>query len=197
MKYTRSLFCSVLLLLFCFLIYMPIFFFISSAVYPFLGNIAPNLFPTLYPLTKPEEYKAVVNVFSAISLILTLLISNYMRHYLDNERYERVISKTDGMQPAFKVYPFYIKRYLLPDTVSALICPIIYLLLAFMIPERIIELYIPFVLDVAVEINGGIGIIIGYLIMSLTLTLSNLLSPIKAINKWSAVWLSLGAVSDI
>ncbi len=196
MKFVRSICGNMLMLLLCFILYAPIFFFISQAIYPFLNGILPEVFPTLYPLSKPIEYKATEKVFTVISLILTMLISGYLRHYLDNERYEKVISKTDGMQEACTVYPFYLKEYLLSDTFAALICPFIYLLLALIIPQKITELYIPFVLDVAVSINNGIGIFLGYIIMLFATTLSNLLSPILAINKWSAVWLSLGVVSE-
>jgi hypothetical protein len=142
------------------------------------------------------EYQAADSVFTAASLILTLLISGYMRHYLDNERYESIISESDGLEWASKMYPSYAKRYLVADTVSAIIAPIIYLLPVLVLPQRVIDTYIPFILDLGLKINSTIGAGTGYIIALLSITAANLISPILVINKWSALWLSLGVVSE-
>ena len=102
---------------------------VGGALYALLHDIAPLTFPKYSPIFNREEYEAQNALFSAVGALLSVTLITYITMRNDNTRYERMISKTDGMYRLPRGAKIYFKMFLLHDILSSLIIPLLHFLL--------------------------------------------------------------------
>ena len=168
--------------------------FLCDSVYEALHSYFGSLFPLFSPVTDKAEYAKHDFAMSIITLIFTLFLTVYFSILSDNERYERIISKTDGLYDIKDALPLYAPHFILGDIAASLICALILSIPMPFIPDRFFGFSImrPLLLprticSILPGINGALfG---GALIFGLMLLL-HLPSLIFSLKVWRSRWLT-------
>ena len=96
---------------------------IGGAIFALLHDISPDAFPKYSPVLNREEYEAQQVLFSTLGALFAVPIITYITMRNDNTRYERMITKTDGMYRIAEGAKIYFKTFLIHDILAALIIP--------------------------------------------------------------------------
>ena len=169
-----------------------------------LGNIVslislyyPNVLPDINEISEPEKYERFEQLLSFITGMLTLLLPAYISIAYDNERFEYIISKTDGFYKISEGAKLYFPKYFLPDTIASIIAPIPIFALKFIpIPNerrRIIKLIgdtLDSFLSFSNSFTNYLGEIFGIALLILIPIILKLIFAYPALKRWRAIWLS-------
>ena len=96
---------------------------VTSVIVTQLYNSAARLFPNTFPLynvvLEGEKHAAQEQKLSFLALFLTVIIVVYITQKFNNERFEYIITETDGIYYLKGAVPIYIKRFWLSDLISS------------------------------------------------------------------------------
>jgi hypothetical protein len=131
---------------------------------------------------------------SVISLSLALFITVYVSILTDNERYENVIGKTDGLYDVKDALPLYEHRFIIGDIAASVFSSLAITIPLYFIPERFFALTILEPLTIPRTVcsfaEGLGGSVIGAAIIVLVMLLSHLPTLIFSLKVWRARWLT-------
>ncbi len=196
MRYLKTIGFSLFVWCFSFVLFSAVCFVIINLIYPALLSEFPGLLPDYNFVNEREKYEQLRRILEAISAAVAAAILSYVSVRYDNERFEYMITETEGMYTMKAGISIYYSRYLLSDVVVSVIIPI--LVVAFesgviplmdFLPESVIEvLYLPFSLSSAfISLVGDIWAVI---LLTVLIFITRLLAGFRAIDRFRVVWLS-------
>ena len=97
---------------------------LSEVIYNALSDKIPSIFPSYNALTQKAQYLSLEATLALICAIVTVFILTVLALTYDNERYEFIISRTDGLYTLKNGAKIYLDRYLYADAVCATLVPI-------------------------------------------------------------------------
>lgn len=168
--------------------------FLCDSVYNLLHSRFGEAFPLYSPITEKADYARLNGVMSVISLSLALFLTVYISLLTDNERYENVIGKTDGLYDVKAALPLYEPRFIIGDIAASVFSSLAITIPLYFIPDRFFALTLLEPLTIPKTVcsfaDGIGGSIIGAAIIASVMLLSHLSSLIFSLKVWRARWLT-------
>ena len=169
--------------------------FVSNLVnssYELLNSKIPDYFPIYNAISEQELHTKQQYMLNLIALAITLLVTIVISLVYNNERYEFIVSKTDGFYRVHKVIKLYIKRFVLADIIASILIGLIFTIpitfinsAFFSVPKIYSEIIL--ILHIAHKALGTAGFCI--FVPSVMILLHIPAIPI-ALNRWRAKWLT-------
>ncbi len=191
MKYLKKTYSLMLWMMLGIIVAVPMQTVVGE-LYRFLGGFLPSLFPTFDFTTERDLYYMLSDALMLASLAATIYTVTYLSMQRNNDRFEFMISKTDGFYKVKEVLKTYIDNFLLSDLLASLFVGVVFTLPFIFIPEQFIErgslvstLFSPY--KTATLALGNVG---GVLFGVGALVVSHLISIPLALKYYRAKWLS-------
>lgn len=113
-----------------------VFFSLAHQVYEILYKWMPDTFPLYGAVTQKEQYRALNLTLSIIAMLANLFLVTYLSARFNNDRFEFIISKTDGFYKIPDILRTYVYNFGISDLISSIICGAIFSIPVYFIPER-------------------------------------------------------------
>ena len=161
-----------------------------SQIYELLFEYFPDTFPLYNPVFEKEKYDRFTLTMAFISLSLTLALTVYICQRFNNDRFEFMIAKTEGLYKIREVLRTYVDKFAASDVAESIIVALLFTVPIYFIPKGfftkstfIVDLLLPLrtVID-GVGITGAVLDAILALLLSHALTLPLILKFYRA--KW-------------
>ncbi len=110
-----------------------------SELYRFLNEIIPEVFPSYDIGSNKTFFDSIYTSLWFISLVVTVLITVYISLRYNNQKYERIITKTEGLYKIREVLPTYISIFGKSDVFSAITNGLIYTIPFIFVPMPFIK----------------------------------------------------------
>lgn len=165
---------------------------LSHQVYGLLYKYMPNAFPMYSSIFEEEKYTRFINSISLISFSLTLFITTYICQRYNNDRFECIISKTDGLYRISAVLKTYVCNYGMSDLVASVICGVAFTLPLYFIPHQFFSSasIIAEFLSLGYTVTRSLGSVGSALFGVAALALSHALSLPLVLKYYRAKWLT-------
>ena len=170
-------------------------FAVKSLIYPALVEWFPRIVPEYNFVNEREDYDRLYATMSVISALILICISSHVTMRMDNERMEYMITETEGLYTLSDGAKIYYSRYLWIDVYAALLIPLplmvfdAFLPIFSFLPEGALSL-IQIPLEPTRALVDNLGAVFAYLVMAVTFCVARLLSGLRCIDFWRALWLS-------
>jgi hypothetical protein len=92
-----------------------------AQLYEHLSALFPESFPLYNVVLEKEEHEALTRLLDIIALGLTAIVGVFISLKLNNERFEYMISKTDGLYLTRDALPIYSKHFALCDLIASVL----------------------------------------------------------------------------
>ena len=196
MKNLKTIGFSLFVWCFSAVIFFVVAFAVENLLYPALISEFPGFLPDYSFVNEREKYEQLHRILKMISAVIAAIFISYLSVRYDNERFEYMITKTEGMYTLRDGIALWYPRYVRSDLLVAVIIP----LLAVILESRVIPLltflpesakdllYLPLSLSSAfVALFGEVWSIV---ILFLVIYASRLLAGLRALDRFRVVWLS-------
>lgn len=196
MKATKRYIESPIIYLFAYLLLPAIYTVVALFVNTIYGVLTINLpehFKYYSIITEPEEYATCQATLAAITIFISLYLTQKLYFFLDNGRFEYMIVKTEGMYTMSEGLVLYYKSFLLDDIVTCILTSAALYLPALFIPEKIMKYGLDLLFYPANIMREHFGDIWGFVLLALIGTLTRIIESINAVKSYRANWLS-GAI---
>jgi hypothetical protein len=169
---------------------------VVSVIVTQLYNSAARLFPKTFPLynvvLESEKHAAQEQRLSFIALLFTVILVVYVTQRFNNERFEYLITKTDGLYYMKDAIPIYAKRFYISDIISSVIVGAAFSVPIYFIPMQffaggtaISTLLLPFK-----TLTNFLGVTVGSITLVLFFTVAHVITTPIALLYYRAKWLS-------
>lgn len=166
-------------------------------IYSLFSLYYPDTVPRYDEISTPEKYERLSECIAVISALFSIAIASFLSTVCDNERYEYMISETDGFYRLGFGTRLYIKKYFLPDAIASLIAPLPLFFLGFInLPERprgiikyLVRFFENFISHMS-ALTDTLGSLWGLFAAILTAILAKLLFAPYAARRYRARWLA-------
>ena len=196
MRYLKAFGFALFVWCFSFIIYGFVAFAVENLLYPALLNWFPNVVPEYNFVNEREKYEELYRIMRCFSAGITAIIVTYISVRQNNERFEYMITKTEGLYTVSEGAHIYYPRYIVEDLVASISVPFFVValetrvipLLKFL-PESVIGmLYTP--LSVSSCFVSLFGEAVAVLLLFLIIFLCRMLSGLHALDRFRVTWLS-------
>lgn len=168
-----------------------------EVIYNILSDKMPSLFPSYNIVTQKSELLALESTLALICAVITVFVLTVLTVKYDNERYEFIISETDGLYELADGGRIYTKNYLYADIVCALAVPIPFLFTTYIpFPEesakalRILENVLGTLSSPTTAFSNKLGIFLGAAAVILISLVSRIPAGYMGLKRWRGLWLS-------
>ena len=164
-----------------------------SELYRFLNEVMPNVFPSYDVTSKAQFFDTLYTSLWLISLVITIFISVYLSLRYDNMKFEKIITKTEGLYEIRGFLPTYINIFALSDIISAAVCGSVFTIPFSFIPMQFIkhESFIAKLTEPYKLMSECFGFALAPVIMTLVIALSYLAAIPLALKYYRAKWFSV------
>ena len=104
-------------------------------IYLLLYKYMPEQFPLYSAVFDKEEYRKITNTIALISFSLSMISITYIAQRYNNDRFEFIITKTDGLYKIPTVLKIYVYNFGISDLVSSIVCGVFFTLPVCFIPS--------------------------------------------------------------
>lgn len=168
---------------------------VKSAVtelYYLLSSLMPSVFPSYSLSAERELFEALYAALDIISVALTALTMVYISLLRDNDRFEFIITKTEGLYKVPDVLRIYVYNFGISDIISCVVSGMIFTVPIHFIPSRFVHgastvatLIAPY--KTLTDLFGAVG---APTFLFSVLIVSHLISIPFALRFYRAKWLS-------
>ena len=109
--------------------------------YTYLNSLFPKTFPIYNQIYDIETYNKLERIKSIISVFLSLVIINLIALRIDNKKYERIISLTDGEYLIKDGIKLYFREFFISDVIVSAIIPAALVVPAFFLTEDVLSYF--------------------------------------------------------
>lgn len=164
---------------------------IAEWIYTYLNHLMPSTFPLYNPIYVPEAYAKLNKALTVIGLFITFFFINFIALKLENKKYERMISLTDGQYLIKDGVKLYFKEFFISDIMTALVLPVLITLATYFIPDSALG-YFGLILIGWLGYNMSLlyGLIPSLIIVALFSFTGRILAIPLTVKSWRAAWLS-------
>lgn len=170
---------------------------LTDVIYTALSDKMPNIFPSYNAITEKAELISLEATLSLISAILTVFILTVVAVRYDNERFEFMISETDGFYTMRDGCKIYLRNYLYADVLSAFLVPVPFFLMTLIeLPEsnikafRVIRDILGTLTSPSNAFANKLGLFGGICAAVLVSLLSRIPAGYTGLKRWRGLWLS-------
>ena len=110
-----------------------------SELYSLLNELMPTVFPSYDLSSNDKFFDTLYTSLWFVSLFVTLFVSVYLSLRYDNEKFERIITKTDGLYKIPTFLPTYICIYGKFDVLSSVVIGSLFTIPFFFVPMQFIK----------------------------------------------------------
>lgn len=175
-------------------LFMPLVFYVMIApanlFYDFLHTNWPGTFPVYSPVLEKEAYENFTRAFYIAVALVGIFTVNFILSINNNDKYERVIKRTDALFKIPEELPHFLSETVLGELLASFVPHILFLLLCLpKYPERLTG-YINDYLSYHVYFADGPGIVLSILIIALTAFAARIIASPFALKKYRGAWLT-------
>ncbi len=105
-------------------------------IYNLLYKFFPDTFPLYNAVFDKEQYVAFTHAVAIITVSLTLILTVYIAGRYNNDRFEYIITKTDGLYRISDVFKTYICIFGISDASSSVFCGTVFTVSVYFIPTQ-------------------------------------------------------------
>ena len=102
----------------------------------YLNHLFPNIFPSYNQVQEPQAYQKLEQIKEVIAIFLSLFIINFISLRIDNRRYERISSLTEGQYLIKDGIKLYFKEFFKPDLIVSTAIPAVLVIPAYILSEN-------------------------------------------------------------
>lgn len=163
-----------------------------SELYRLLNELMPNAFPSYDVTSNATFFDTLYTSLWLISLTITLFITVYLSLRYDNFKFEKIITKTDGLYEIRDFLPTYINIFALTDIVSTVLCGVIFTIPFSFIPMQFIkhESFLAKLTEPYKLLSECFGIAFAPIVMTVLIALAYLAAIPLALKYYRAKWFS-------
>ena len=110
-------------------------------IYTYLNHLFPKAFPIYNRIYDIQEYLRIEHVKGAVAIFVSLLLINLIAMRIDNRKYERTISLTDGEYLIKDGIRVYVKEFFVIDTVVSTVIPCALTIPAYFLSEDVLDYF--------------------------------------------------------
>lgn len=170
---------------------------LTDVVYGILSDKIPEAFPTYNPLTDKAELSSLEETLAFISAVVTVFVLTLLSVKYDNERFEFIISKTDGFYTLGEGAKIYAKNYLFADILTSITVPVPFFIATFIkIPQggvkamRILEDILGTLTAPSFAYTDKLGFGFGISVAISASLLFRIPAALAGLKRWRGLWLS-------
>lgn len=171
--------------------------YLTRAAHALFADWLPTVFRELDPIYDREGYRELTRRLDLVAAALSLYTVTHLSAVYDNERFEHLISRTDGFYTVREGLSLYLPRYAVPDLISAVTVPLAASALALIsLPDtapvwarRLVDMIDGF-LSIQNAFTEGLGVILGISLLLLLSIAFRLPAAYFAVLRFRGVWLS-------
>ena len=164
--------------------------YVTRGVFMLLCEELPEIFSSKSEIADPDGYRVQSGVMLIFDLFLSLLLVNYLSLRLDNKRYERIISLTDGRYTMREGLSLYFSEFALSDALLPLVLvPLVSLSLLPIPRGTLLFDIVELPLRLGYLSLDRFGIVKGLFVLYILTVLTRLVAATLALNRWRAAWL--------
>lgn len=158
--------------------------------YSYLAEVMPSVVETVNPIHTPDEYELYLKGVATVGSLIALFIMNYVSLRLDNEKFEYIITKTDGQYRLVDGVKLYFGEFFKSDAIASTVAVGVLVMGAYFIPEKLLDKGLLFVFKLGVsliEFYGPVGAVVIAVLFSF---ITRIISVPLCVRTWRALWLS-------
>ena len=114
---------------------------VINGIYTYLNHLFPTVFPIYNRIYDIAAYTRVEQIKGISAVFLSLLIINLIALRIDNKKYERIITLTDGEYLIKDGLKLYFKEFFLIDAIVSVIIPAVLVVPAYFLSENILSYF--------------------------------------------------------
>ena len=160
--------------------------------YNLLHGIMPDIFPIYNSVTKKDLYERLNENLDLTAFILTVFTTVFISQRFNNDRYEYIVSKTDGKYRINEVFGLYAKSFAISDVIASLLVGLVFTVPTYFIPKQFFangSLISELLYIVKVPTNI-LGVYFGSLISVVLFTAAHFVFLAPTLGYYRAKWLS-------
>lgn len=158
--------------------------------YNYLAEVMPSVVDTVNPIHTPDEYELYLKGVATFGALVGLFLINYVSLRMDNEKFEYLITKTDGQYRLKDGLKLYFAEFFKSDAIASTIAVGVLVAGASFIPEKLLDRGLIFIFRLGVslvEFYGPVGAVAVAVLFSFV---TRILSVPLCVRTWRALWLS-------
>lgn len=158
--------------------------------YNYLTEVMPSVVDTVNPIHTPDEYELYLKGVATFGALVGLFLINYVSLRMDNEKFEYLITKTDGQYRLKDGLKLYFAEFFKSDAIASTIAVGVLVAGASFIPEKLLDRGLIFIFRLGVslvEFYGPVGAVAVAVLFSFV---TRILSVPLCVRTWRALWLS-------
>ena len=158
--------------------------------YNYLAEVMPSVVDTVNPIHTPDEYELYLKGVATFGALVGLFLINYVSLRMDNEKFEYLITKTDGQYRLKDGLKLYFAEFFKSDAIASTIAVGVLVAGASFIPEKLLDRGLIFIFHLGVsliEFYGPVGTVAVAVLFSFV---TRILSVPLCVRTWRALWLS-------
>ena len=158
--------------------------------YNYLAEVMPSVVDTVNPIHTPDEYELYLKCVATVGAFIGLFLINYVSLRLDNEKFEYIITKTDGQYRMADGIKLYFGEFFKSDLIASTVAVGTLVAGAHFIPEKLLDRGLIFIFKLGsslIEFYGPVGAVAVAVLFSFV---TRMISVPLCVRTWRALWLS-------
>ena len=163
-----------------------------SQIYEILYEHFPEAFPLYNPVFEKEEHERFTLTMAFISVSLTLVLTVYICQRFNNDGFEFIITKTDGLYKIHEILKTYVNKFALSDIISSVTTALVFTVPIYFIPRGFFTggtFFVDLLLPLRTVVDG-IGILGSVFYATVAIILSHVLTLPFILKFYRAKWLT-------
>lgn len=107
-------------------------------VYTYLNHLFPKAFPIYNRIYDMQEYMRIEHIKGVVAIFVSLFIVNLVALRIDNKKYERIVTLTDGEYLIKDGIKIYLKEFFVIDTIVSVTIPALLTIPAYYLTEDVL-----------------------------------------------------------
>ena len=107
-------------------------------VYTYLNHLFPKTFPIYNRIYDMQEYMRIEHIKGVVAIFVSLFLINLIALRIDNKKYERIVTLTDGEYLIKDGIKIYLKEFFVIDTVVSVTIPALLTIPAYYLTEDVL-----------------------------------------------------------
>ena len=161
-----------------------------SAVYEVLAYVMPDVFKMYSQIKEPELYRELAKCLTLTALGISIVVVNYVALRVDNKRFERMVTLTDGQYTMAEGLLLYVKEFLLSDIIVTLIIPPLVMIPFEFVPADFFGRWLSMPFWCYDYLTGYFNIVEATVLLAVISLVSRLLIIYPTVKVWRAMWLT-------
>ena len=158
--------------------------------YTYLSETVPSIVDTVNPIHTPEKYELYLKAATTVGAFIGLFFINYVALRMDNEKFEYIITKTDGQYRLSDGIKLYLSEFWVSDVIASTVTIGTLTVCACFVPDEWLDKGLILLFKLCVSLIEFYGPVWSVLIGILFSILTRVVAIPLCVRTWRALWLS-------